>query len=105
MTTGTDTERLTVELAAEAAGWLTVYRRADAQIRHMEEVKAEARRHLEEALGDAELGTVDGDVAVRWTFIESRRLDQKKLKEQAPELVEQCTVASTSRRFSLPDLP
>jgi predicted phage-related endonuclease len=103
MTAAAPETRATVDLGQADAGWVTVYRQADEQIRRMEEVRAEARRHLEEALGEAETGLVDGAVAVRWTVVESRRLDQKKLKEQAPELVEQCTVTSISRRFTLPD--
>jgi predicted phage-related endonuclease len=52
-------------------------------------------------LGDAELGLVDGRPAVHWTVVATRRLDQRKLKEQAPELVEACTVTQLSRRFTL----
>lgn len=101
--TTSETDRATVPLDAATAGWVTVYRDAQAQIARMEEVKAEARRHLEAALGDAETGTVDNKPAVRWTVVTSRRLDQQKLKENESDIVECYTAPVTSRRFMIVD--
>lgn len=90
-----------VELDRNVAQWLVYIRQCNAQIKQLEEARDNARRHIEAALGDAEVGLVDGQPAVRWTWVHSKRLDQRKLKEQAPELVEACTVPVVSRRFSL----
>lgn len=89
------------DLDGRPALWLQAYEAAEAQEKHWADIKKQAREHLEQALGDSEIGTVGGVERVRWTFVKSSRLDQKKLKEQAPDLVAQCTVESTSRRFTL----
>lgn len=94
-------EKLAVDLDNTAAGWVQAYRQAEQHEREWAAVKARAREHLEAILGDAEVGLVDDTPAVRWTYVTSRRLDQRKLKEHAPDLVEQCTVDSVTRRFTV----
>lgn len=94
-------DKPSVDLPADATNWLALIRQCDRDIKDLEEAKKLARGHLERMMGDAELGLVDGRPAVHWTIVSSRRLDQKKLKEQAPELVEACTVTQLSRRFTL----
>lgn len=60
-----------------------------------------ARAAIEEALGDNEIGTVDGSTAVRWTHQKVNRLNQKALKAEHPEIVAEYTEASTQRRFEI----
>lgn len=91
----------TVDLPEDASNWLALIRQCDRDIKDLEETKKLARARIEQMLGDAEVGLVDGQAAVHWTVVTSRRLDQKKLKEQAPDLVEACTVTQLSRRFTL----
>jgi predicted phage-related endonuclease len=88
-----------VELNEEAQGWLGTYRGADAVIAELEQVRAEARNHLEEIMGDEEHATVDGKPAVHWTVVESSRLNSKKLKEAEPDLYEAFTYTQVVRRF------
>lgn len=90
-----------VDLPADARNWLALIRQCDADIKDLEETKKLARARIEQMLGEAEVGLVDGQPAVHWTIVSSRRLDQRKLKDQAPELVDACTVTSMSRRFTL----
>lgn len=90
-----------VDLTPNVAQWLVYIRQCDEQIRQLEEAKKQARSHIEAALGDAEVGLVDGQPAVRWTFVHSTRVDLRKLRDQAPDLVEQCTVPTVTRRFTL----
>jgi predicted phage-related endonuclease len=52
-------------------------------------------------LGKAELGSVNGEIAASWKAVETSRLDQKRLKEERPEVVEAYSSVSLSRRFSL----
>jgi hypothetical protein len=83
-------------------GWLDVLRTATAEKKRAEDVIAAARVHLEEALGEDEVGTVDGQPVVRWAHVTSQRFDQKKAQGLlTPEQVAECTVASESRRFTL----
>lgn len=82
------------------AGWLGILREAQAQKAKAEEAIAVARQHIEDALGDDEVGTIAGAPVVRWTHVVSRRFDTGKAKALlAPEQVDACTVESTTRRF------
>jgi predicted phage-related endonuclease len=94
--------KTSIELTAEQFVWRQAYLDAAAMEKQWAETKEIARKHLEAALGDAEEGKVGNDVVVRYSWVKSSRLDQKKLKEQAPELVESCMVTSVSRRFTVP---
>lgn len=85
------------------AGWISVYRAAVAEKKRAEEVIAQAREKIEDALGDAEVGTVDGQPVVRWTFVRSERFDQKKAKALLGDDAAACIVPTESRRFSLVD--
>ena len=91
-----------IELTADQLMWRDAYLKAAAQEKQWAETKEVARKHLEQALGEAEEGCVGDEVLVRFSYVTSNRLDQKKLKELAPDLVAECTVQSTSRRFTVP---
>lgn len=97
----TERERPGIELNDEQAGWVRVFQQASEQIERMTEVRDEARRHLEEALGEAEIGTVNGVSRVQWTHVSSTRLDQRKLKEQYPDVHAACVALSMTRRFTV----
>lgn len=88
-----------VELDGNTAQWLLYIRQCDAQIKQLEEAKAVARKHVEAALGDAEVGTVDGQPAVRWTWVRSSRFQTTKFREQHPDLYAEYTSAQVTRRF------
>jgi len=90
-----------MELDSKARGWLSVYRDADHAIAECEIVRAEARAHLEEAMGDEEHATIDGQPVVHWTVVESVRLNAKKLKESEPELYSSYTYTQVVRRFAV----
>lgn len=64
-----------------------------------EETRHEIAAYLE-ARG-AEFGTVDGVLVVRWRPVTSKRLDQKKLASNHPEIVEEFTRESTSMRMEI----
>lgn len=88
----------------EVAGWLAVYRAAAAERKRAEEVMAQAREKIEDALGDNEVGTVAGAPAVRWTYVHSETFDQKKARALLNEDdLAACLVTRTTRRFSLVD--
>lgn len=85
----------------DLAGWLDVYRAAYDEKKRAEEVMAHAREKIEDALGDDEVGAVNGEPAVRWTFVRSTRFDQKKAKAILGDEYEACLVPTESRRFTL----
>ena len=85
----------------ELKGWLDVYRAAAAEKSRAESVMAQAREKIEDALGDDEVGTVDGAPVVRWTFVRSSRFDQKKAKAILGDEYDACLVPVETRRFTL----
>lgn len=90
-----------VDLPAEATNWLALIADCDAKIKDLEEIRKIARGHLERMLGDAEVGLVDGQPAVRWSFVSSRRFDQSKFKAAHPDLAREFMVEGVGRRFTL----
>lgn len=93
----------TVELPTDATAWLGLIRQCDRQIKELEETKAVARKHIEQLLGENEVGAIDGKPVVRWTIVPSTRLDTTKLKAERPEVYEAFCRQSISRRFTLVD--
>jgi hypothetical protein len=63
---------------------LNAYSLATAEIEKWKGIQAQARAAIETALGDAEVGTVDGVKAVTWTRSERTTLDSKKLQADLP---------------------
>lgn len=63
---------------------LNAYSLAAAEIEKWKNVQAQARAAIEAALGDAEVGTVDGAKAVTWTHSERTSLDTKRLQSELP---------------------
>lgn len=67
-----------------------------AELKQMQET---SRAVIEEALGDNDIGTLDGKEVVTWKHVESERVDLQMLKDLYPEIYEHCTYTSKSRRF------
>jgi predicted phage-related endonuclease len=98
-------QRSSVELPLDVAGWLELYKKTQAEIKALEEKASTAKEKIQEALGDNEVGTLDGSPVVRWTKVTSTRLDMKKAREVLdPKILEFLSSESTSRRFTLVDL-
>ena len=66
----------------DIASWLKQYSDAQTRIKEWQEIADIARSHLESALGDAEVGMYNGNEVVRWSFVESKRIDVKKARER-----------------------
>ena len=95
-------EKGVVDFDNNAAAWLENYKNALAKIKEWQEVADVARAHIEQSLGDAEVGMYQNRPVVRWSFIETRRFDVKRAKEILPEQVlDTLEVISNSRRFSI----
>ena len=91
-----------VDFDDNTASWLENYKNALTKIKEWQEVADVARAHIEQSLGDAEVGMYQNRPVVRWSFIETRRFDVKRAKEILPEQVlDTLEVISNSRRFSI----
>jgi putative phage-type endonuclease len=61
----------------------------------------EREQQLKMLMGDHTAAAYGGAIAVRWSPVESKRVDTKQLKEEYPEVAELVTKASSYRRFTL----
>jgi len=88
----------------DLAGWIAVYREGQLKKTAAEELMSTARAKIEDALGNADTGTIHGIPVVRWTHVITNRLDTKLAKTfLTPEQLAAATVESESRRFTLVD--
>lgn len=87
----------------DLATWVSAYREACTNRDQWGEIADRAKQHISQALeeADAQIGTVNGHPAVRYTEITSQRLDTKRLKAEHPDLVAHFMVTGHSRRFTL----
>jgi predicted phage-related endonuclease len=91
-----------IDLDPTASSFLSAYIEAKAKVKEWEEKADIARSQVEAAMGDCEVGLVNGREAVRWTTVEANRIDTKKIRELLPpEMVAAIEVKSISRRFSI----
>jgi predicted phage-related endonuclease len=96
-----------VPLDTDMAGWLAAYRRARDKVKHWAATAEAAQKHVTDLLDahGAGIGTVDGHPAVRWTRVESRRVDGARLRADHPDLADEYSSVVVSRRFSTPNVP
>ena len=91
-----------VDFDDNTAAWLENYKNALAKIKEWQEVADVARSHIENSLGDCEVGIYQNRPVVRWSFIETKRFDIKRAKEILPQQVlDTLEVITNSRRFSI----
>ncbi|GEL17658.1 hypothetical protein [Pseudonocardia asaccharolytica] len=85
------------------ATWVQAYREACTNRDQWGEIADRAKQqittHLEQT--GAEIGTINGHPAVKWTEVVSRRLNTKALREKDPEIADRYTIETVSRRFAL----
>lgn len=103
MTAPTAPARTHVDLDDDTAHWLSALIEARKQLHEWEQVVERATERVKTALGEAEEGHVDGHVAVRWTYVDSSRIDIKKLEAEHPDIAEAFRIPTTTRRFTIPD--
>lgn len=95
-------ERGVIAFDQDIANWVLQYRNALEKSKEWQEIADVARSHIENALGEAEVGLWQGRPVVRYSTVETRRFDAKRAQELLPaELVEKLQVTSTHRRFSI----
>ena len=92
------TSTTTTELSVEAQVALKQFADAKEAIKAFEAIKNEAEANLRIALGDAEVGTIDGKVALKVAKRTRKGTDAKLLAEKFPEAYE-ATLTSTDYSF------
>ena len=91
-----------IDLDATAAAFLTAYIEAKGKVKEWTEKADIARQQVESAMGDCEIGLVNGRESVRWTTVESRRIDTKKIRELlSEEQVAGLEAVTITRRFTI----
>ena len=91
-----------IDLDPTAAAFLTAYIEAKAKVKEWTEKADIARQQVESAMGDCEVGLVNGRETVRWTTVESRRIDTKKIRELlSEEQVAGIEAVTITRRFTI----
>ena len=69
----------------------------------LKEAEEKARDAIEQALGDNDIGTLDGHDVVKWKYYKRTALDQKVLKAGFPDIFATCTRTHEVRRFEVLD--
>jgi len=93
-----------VDLDPAAAAFLSAYIEAKAKMKEWQEKADIAAEQVKASLGDAEIGLVNGRESVRWTSVETTRIDAKKCRELLPaDIVAKIESVTISRRFSIID--
>lgn len=89
-----------IVLPDEAIEYVDAYIEATADMDSAKARQQEASNHIKEFLGDYNSAKCMG-YTISWKPITSERIDTKALREQHPEIAEQFTKSSVSRRFTL----
>ena len=91
-----------VDFDPAVASFVTALVEAKAKIKEWETRADEYEQIIKAALGDASVGLINGREAVRWTTVESSRIDTKKVQEMlSKELCDRFRVTSVSKRFTV----
>ena len=74
-----------------------------AKQKELEELEKATKATIQAALGDSEIGLIDGKVVCTWKESESSRFDTTAFKADNPDLYSNYTKSSVSRRFLVKD--
>lgn len=98
-------EKGVIDFDDNTAAWLENYKGALMKVKEWQEVADVARSHIEQSLGDCEVGMYQNRAVVRWSFVETRRFDVKRAKEILPvQVLDALEIITNSRRFTILDL-
>jgi predicted phage-related endonuclease len=92
-----------VELDRRSAGLVSTYLEHMRVAEQFEQKAKEAKARLCELLGDAEFGTVDGEVVVTWRTTTRSMFDTKKFEADHPALAAKYKKKTTFRTFRAVD--
>lgn len=69
--------------------------------KELKDLEDAAKSAIQEALGSADTGELDGKPVISWTTYKKRQFDQKALKESHPEVAEAYTKLVEVRTFRM----
>ena len=102
MSTGINLEMVDLDPAASA--FLAAYIEAKVKIKEWQEKADIAAEQVKAAMGDHQVGLVNGREAVRWTTVEATRIDATKVRSMLdPETLAKVETTTVTRRFSIVD--
>jgi predicted phage-related endonuclease len=87
----------------EIREWERKFKDARERRRAAQEEEDEAKEVLADFLGDAEFGTVNGKITLRYRTMTVRRFNKKKFAKAHPDLVDRYTDANEERRMEVVD--
>lgn len=91
-----------IDLDPTAVAFLTAFIEAKAKVKEWQEKADVAQEQVKAAMGECETGLVNGKETVRWTTVESRRIDVAKLRSLLPEeAIAELENVTISRRFTI----
>lgn len=81
--------------------WLERWLWARERKAELEAIEKEARGQIEQHLGDAETGVLDGRPVItwKWSVPKNGRVDVRMLREQFPDVAAVCTTKNPARTF------
>lgn len=74
------------------------------RIAEFNELAKTHRGIIEEAMGQHDVGLVDGEPVVHWSHYKENRFDQSAFGAEYPDLLEQFKAAKEKRRFEVLDV-
>lgn len=84
-------------------GAIEILRMCKTNASKLKELETSARDAIEEAMGEEEIGKLDGEVVITWTHSKRRQFQQKKMAEEHPEIAVEFTELTETRTFKLVD--
>jgi predicted phage-related endonuclease len=67
----------------------------------IKEVEDNAKAAVQDAMGDADIGLLDGEPAIQWPTFKENRFDSAAFRADHAELWEQYKAANEKRRFDV----
>lgn len=92
--------KMTIPIQLEQTDMIELYFDKKRQIQDLEEEVTQIENHIKSILGDHELG-IAGNVKVKWENRTRMSVDSKRLKDQYPDIYQECVKQSQYRQFSI----
>ena len=67
----------------------------------IKELEDQAKAAVQDAMGDADTGILDGEIAIAWGSYKRNAFDQKAFKALHPEMFEEFKSSTPYRRFDI----
>ncbi|WP_374193853.1 YqaJ viral recombinase family protein [Alkalihalobacillus sp. BA299] len=89
-----------IELPEEVSTYLDALEQVNSELKSLDERKKEYENKIKQVIGDNEKGYWK-DKTITWKTVKSTRLDNKKFKEEQPDLFQKYAKETSYRRFQI----